>query len=572
MINKKLIFIIALLALAFATLGTRDLQIVDAQNRDYYSKIKDNQYLFGRIYEEVAKRYVEEVDPEKFIRAGIEGMLSELDPYTVYFENDENDELEIMSKGNYGGLGMRIIKREGFPTIVEPPVPDTPAERAGIREGDQIIKIGDESTRDLTVSETAKRLRGNPGSKVSLTIQRAGEPEPIEFHLIRAVIEVTDITYKGLIGDRIGYIQLSHFSKRAGEEVRRAIEELKIAGMQKLILDLRSNPGGLLEAAATVADNFLKPGEPIVATKGRTSDSNQEYSARTTPIWGDEPLVILVDEASASASEIVSGAIQDLDRGIIIGTPTFGKGLVQTVVQIGKDVDLKMTTAKYYIPSGRLIQKENVFHQNEKNIFSEETDSLVFSATDSVKQPPEAFKTKNGRIVYGGGGIKPDVIVENERYNRFLTALERKSMFFGFAVEYAGKHSELKPGFEVTPEMLAGFKKYLSDKAFDYKPAGIAELEKLQASLKKEGKYAEVAPLVTQLTEGLNSGKAKDFDENVAFIKIRLKAEVSAKIGGMKAKVEALLADDPVVRKGVEILSATDRYQALLSGETKKSD
>lgn len=570
--NTKFIFIIILAVLAFATLGTRFVQFTDTQNRDYYSKIKDNQYLFGRIYEEVAKRYVEEVDPEKFIRAGIEGMLSELDPYTVYFENDENDELEIMSKGKYGGLGMRIIKRDGFPTIVEPPTPDTPAERAGIREGDQIIKIGDESTRNLTVSETAKRLRGNPGSKVSVTIKRSGEPEPIEFHLIRAVIEVTDITYKGLVSDKIGYIQLSHFSKRAGEEVRRAIEELKIAGMQKLILDLRSNPGGLLEAAAAVADNFLKPGEPIVSTKGRTADSNQEYLAQTPPIWGDEPLIILVDEASASASEIVSGAIQDLDRGIIIGSPTFGKGLVQTVVQIGKDVDLKMTTAKYYIPSGRLIQKDNVFHQNEKNVFIESGDSLETSPVDSVAKPLVAFKTRNGRVVYGGGGIKPDVIIEDARYSRFLTALERKSLFFSFAVEYTGKHPELKPGFAVSDEMVSEFRKYLKDKAFDYKPAGMPELEKLQATLKKENKDADVAPLLAQLTEQLNAGKVKDFDENLDYVKLRLKSEISAKIGGMKAKVEAVLAEDPVVQKGIEIFSTGERYQALLTGDVKKSD
>lgn len=570
--NKKYLLILALVILTFATLGNRNFHIVDAQTPDYYSKIKNNQYLFGRIYEEVARRYVEEVDPEKFIRAGIEGMLSELDPYTVYVEKDLNGQLEIMRKGNYGGLGMRIIKREGFPTVVEPPMPDTPAERAGIREGDQIIKIGKQSTRNLTVGETANKLRGNPGTKVSLTIKRAGEPEPIEFHLIRALIEVTDITYKGLIGDGIGYIQLSHFSKRAGKEVRRAIEELKLAGMTKLILDLRSNPGGLLEAAVEVADNFLVPGEPIVSTKGRASDANQRFTAKTTPLWKDEPLVILVDGASASASEIVSGAIQDLDRGIILGTPTFGKGLVQTVVQIGKDVDLKMTTAKYYIPSGRLIQKQDVFHRNQRNVFSVANDSLKTNGIDSANTPANTFNTRSGRIVYGGGGIRPDIIVKSERYNRFLTSLERKSMFFGFAVEYAARHPELQVGFDVTEEMVADFKQYLQDKSFVYKPAGMTELERFRSTIKKEGKTPRIDSLVAELKQVLNENKAQDFAENVDYIKKRLKAELSAKIGGMKAKVESVLSDDPVVQKGIEIISAPDRYQALLIPVAKKLD
>lgn len=575
MLKKKYLFFVIILAIGLTAFSGQVINYVNATNQDYYYEIKENQKLFGRIYEEISMRYVETIDPSKFIRSGINGMLGELDPYTVFIEKEDNIELKIMTKGKYGGLGMRIIKREGFPTIIEPPMSETPAERAGIREGDQIIEINGKSTTKLSVDKTAKLLRGKPGTKVSITIKRAGEPEPIEFHLIRAVIEVKDITYKGMISDDIGYVQLSHFSKDAGKEVRQAIEELKLQGMQKMILDLRSNPGGLLDAAVKVTDNFLQKGEPVVSTKGRFNAANQDYISENSPIWGDNPLVILVDGGSASASEITSGAIQDLDRGVIIGSPTFGKGLVQTLVHVSNEADLKLTTAKYYIPSGRLIQKKDVFHRGEENVFlnsGDSTDIEIPSADQKTKKSAKIFRTRNNRSVKEGNGITPDISVKGTTYNRFRTTLIRKSMFFGFAVQYCADHPDLKIDSEVTQSMLDAFREYLKVKKFDYKPAGLSYLDKFEKAIKKEKLNGDLKTHLDGIKKILEAGKEAAFTENTEFISTRLKMEIAAKLGGTKAKLETVFHTDPAILKAIETLEKTEYYYSILQGDAKTGD
>lgn len=574
--SNRLLFFVFITAVMI--LISQLVPYVGARDRDYYYDIRQNQQLFGQVYEAICLRYAEVIDPDKFIRAGINGMLSELDPYTVFIEKEDNAELKIMTKGKYGGLGMRIIKREGFPTVIEPPMVDTPAEKVGIREGDQIIEVDGRSTKKLSVSETAGFLRGTPGTKVSIKVKRAGEPEPQEFHLIRAVILVRDITYKDIIQDSIGYIQLSHFSKDAGREVRQAIQELKLKGMKALILDLRGNPGGLLESAVAVTENFIPKDELVVFTKGQMKNSNQEYRSKMQPSWDDGPLVVLVDGGSASASEITAGAIQDLDRGVIIGSPTFGKGLVQTVVNLGDEADLKITSAKYFIPSGRLIQKADYFKKSDESVLFFETDSLEdpgdFAEADSEEtQVSRVFKTRNERIVKEGDGIQPDLLVETPKFNSYRRALEQKSMFFGFAVEYSAKHPKMALNFEVGEPILNEFKKYLKEKEFDYKPAGFSFLEKFEEAMKEEPEqYAGIDSQILQIKQKVEAAKSHSFDANLDYVKTRLKTEIAAKIGGTKAKVESTITTDPVFQNAIETIHQPNKYYSILHTSGKMGD
>ncbi len=569
--KKYRLILVTLLVLMLTSLAFRWVIFANAPNRDYYFNIQKNQDLFGRIYEEIVLNYVEEVDPNKFIRAGINGMLRELDPYTVFIEQEDSDELHIRTKGKYGGIGLRIIQRENYPTVIEPPMSDTPAERAGIIEGDQIIAVDGKSMKNISVSEVAKQLRGEPGTKITIKVRRGSEPEPIEFHLIRAIISVKDITYKDLIKDEIGYIQLSNFSKDAGKEMQQALRELKNRGMKGLVLDLRGNPGGLLEAAIEVTENFVAKDQVIVTTKGRIKSSNKSYISQMPPIW-EGPLVVLVDGASASASEIASGAIQDLDRGLILGTQTYGKGLVQTLLpRVSENADLKITTAKYYIPSGRLIQKKDYFSEQKNGIFTSEEDSTEIDSIkkadrDEKKKSIKAFKTKNGRTVYEGGGITPDITVNGHEYNSYQIALERKSMIFGFAVAYFSKHSELKPDFEVTDTMLNEFRAYLQEKKFDYNPAGFGYLDRFEKAIKEEGNLEEVNTHLQAIRQLITENKKNAFDQNIDYIRRNLKIELAAKIGGYKAKVETAVQSDPVLIKAIEILKSPAQYSETLSG------
>ncbi len=527
---------------------------------DFYFEIDKNLKLFGKVYEEIATRYVEEVDPEKFMKSGINGMLDNLDPYTVFVEQEGNNELQIMTKGKYGGVGMRIAKREGWPTVVEPPFEGTPAAKAGIREGDQIIEVDGVATNNLSISETAQRLRGEIGTAVNVKIRRIGEEKVLEFRLIRAEIKISDVSYAGFIKDKIGYVRLGQFSRFAGKQVRDSIAVLKSKGMESLILDLRGNPGGLLESAVQVAENFVKQGDLIVYTRGRATGTNVEYRSKETPIWGDKPLVVLVDEYSASASEIVAGAIQDLDRGLIIGSPTFGKGLVQTVVPLDREgTSLKITTAKYYIPSGRLIQKPD-FIRSKEILYGYD------SKKDSLRSAePDQFYTVGKRRVHGNGGIVPDIKVASEEISPLVANLTMKSMFFNFALEYASSHKNLNSDFIIDDSIVADFKKFLKAKDFSYKTRTELKLEELMKVLNEEKYSAAAEQSLEQLKRALQEAKEQDFQRDLEVIKWNLKAEIAAKLWGTPGKYQVEFQWQPEIKKAVEILSNEREYFSLLS-------
>jgi carboxyl-terminal processing protease len=542
---------------------------------DYVHEIRKNIEIFGLVYQEISRKYVEPVDPDKFMKAGIRGMLDALDPYTVLIEKDDNAQLQIITHGKYGGLGMLIGTRDGWPTVVEQPYEGTPALKAGIREGDRIIEVDGVSTKGKDVSDVASRLRGEVGTAVTIKIAREGEPEPLEFHLIRAEITVHDVTYSGIIQDGIGYVKLTRFSKNAGYEVNQAIRDLRSQGLKSLILDLRSNPGGLLEAAVEVAENFVKKGDLVVSTKGRVGGSDKEYRAEKDPVLSDLPLVVLVNQWSASASEIVAGAIQDLDRGVIVGVPTFGKGLVQTVVNLNHDAALKITTAKYYVPSGRLIQKENKKSAGEDNIFAAaEDEGLVTTSPQAPDEPEEKnlpiYRTKSGRLVYGGGGIKPDIEVPADTLSRFELELTRKAVLFNFAVAYAGKHPDLKRDFEIDEAILTEFRQVLRDKKFTYTSQSEMQLAELKKAAADEGYLSDIQGSLTALEQALQHEKEADSERSRDFIRRGLEREITAKLFGSRAQVEVTFDDDAVIKEAVALLLDTAAYSAILSGEKTK--
>jgi len=561
--DKKLLTIglIVLLAVSATMFGGWIAGQTKTEKPDYYFQIEKNMALFGRIYEEVTKRYVEVIDPEKFMRAGIDGMLRTLDPYTMYIEHEgeTNFDLKLLTTGKYGGVGMRIAKRDGWPTVVEPPFEGTPSARAGIREGDKIIEINGETTKDFTISETAQRLRGKIGTEVNIKIRRYGMEKPLEFRLIRAEINVSDIAYAGLIDDEIGYIRLSQFTRKAGGELQDSIVSMKKQGMKGLILDLRGNPGGLLESAVQVAECFVPKNNLIVSKHGRLSSSDKEYYSRVDPVWPDEPLVVLVDGFSASASEIVAGAIQDLDRGVIIGRPTFGKGLVQTVIPVDRNgSSLKITSEKYYLPSGRLIQKPGFIRS--KNVLW----GYDKSKKDTTKKEEKIYYTSAKREVKGGGGIKPDIEIKGEKMTPLVGNLIMKSMFFNFALDYASKHEALGRDFAVNDQIISDFKTFLKEKDFTYKTSAEELIEDLKKAIDQDELSEQVKGKVEALEEAIILEKKDDFKKNLPVIKRYLRQEISAKLWGTKGKYESVFHDDRVIKKAVETLKNHDEYFSLL--------
>jgi carboxyl-terminal processing protease len=566
--NKvKKYYVIAILGIVISIAAGFFSQLQGDSAKDRYFEVSQNIKLFGRIYKAVTDRYIEEIDAEKFIRAGIDGMLNELDPYSVYLEKEGSDEIRLMTRGKYYGVGMRIVMRNGWATVAEQPFPNSPAARAGIREGDQIIQVDGESTKNLNLSETASRLRGTEkGSEVQVKIKRVGEEEPLLFTLIRDEIVITEIEYSGFVEPGIGLIKLSRFNRGAGDQVGEAITSLKEQGMEALILDLRGNPGGLLDIAVEVADHFVAKGELIVYKQGRFDNSKQEYHSRHESTWGEKPLVILVNELSASASEIVAGAMQDLDRAIIIGSKTYGKGLVQTVVPLDRrgEKQLKITTDAYFIPSGRLIQRDDVFKSGPQSVFLDEPEKKEDKIDDLVEGDEKPFYTQNRRTVYGHGGITPDIKQENFKLNRYEIELIRKSMFFNFSLKYAAEHPDLSREFEVNDQVLDSFDSFLQEKQFDYKPNGYEAIEELKRVSSEDGYYDIIADQVESLDKQFGDVKEKQKQKSQEHLKLFLKREILGKAFGKEAYYSATFKADSTLITAVNVLKDPQRYDEIL--------
>lgn len=472
--------------------------------------------LFSEILSNAQSKYVRPIDAEKLIRTAIDAMLNELDPHSVYMDEEEFKELRIGTKGEFGGLGITIALAKEILTVISP-LEDTPAIKAGIHAGDRIVKIEGKSTKGITLKEAVKKLRGKPGTKVNITIEREGLEELLEFTIERAIIKIKPVPYSGMVSEDVGYIRLARFSRDSGIQVGRAVDSLRTVGARKFIIDIRNNSGGLLDQAVQVSDVFLDKGEEIVSTKGRIRGSSRRFHARNASRIKDAPLVILVNKGSASASEILSGAVQDWDRGLVAGTPTFGKGSVQTIIPISTGGGLKLTTAEWYTPSGRLINKP---HNPDEDEAAEE---------DSTADSEEEFHTIGGlnRIVYGGGGITPDMVLTPPEWTEFGTELYRDRRFFNFSVKFTAAHKGIKRPFKATESTIDEFKSYLKDN--------------------------DVTPSSAEL------------DSTLDFIAWMIVQEVSSSLWGTSGKYEAILSGDTWVKEAIALLEISHAPKDLFA-------
>jgi carboxyl-terminal processing protease len=452
--NRRQILAVCILVVALVA-GTWAVGRVQESNDNTYANIE----RFIQVLTKVRDNYVEPVSTDKLMDAAIRGMLRTLDPYSQYLDKEEAERLETTTHGAFGGIGISIGMRDGWVTVISP-IEGTPGWRAGIQGGDRIIKIDGASTEGLSLDDAMKRMRGEKGTKVTLTIYREGREKPLDFPITRDIIRIHSVLYSGMLKSGVGYIRLSSFSEQTRQEIDEAFVRIEKEKPRGVILDLRYNPGGLLSQAVEVSEEFAPRGKKVVYTRGRDPSQNRDFYSTADAPHSSYPLIVLVNQWSASASEIVSGAIQDLDLGVVVGQPTFGKGLVQTVIPLTRSVrgpKLKLTTAKYYTPSGRCIQKEEQL--KEGALASGDPDEEMPAEEDSLqaKKPRPEFRTELGRVVYGGGGIAPDFEIKETRLPRVVEELGQKQIFFKFAVKWAAKHKDPTPDYAITPEMRSEF-------------------------------------------------------------------------------------------------------------------
>ena len=561
--------------------------IIAGVSIDYTFAKGDNIYeeiqRWEKVLAKINRYYVEEVDPDEMVDAAINGMMGILDPHTAFFKKDDYNELMVHTKAEFGGLGITISIRDKVLTVVSP-LPGTPASMMGIMAGDRIVKINGKSTKGITVEKAVKKLRGKPGTEVTITIEREGDKEPVDYTITRAVIHIRSVPYYGFIRDSVGYVRLISFSRESGREVEEALKKLKAKKLCGVILDLRNNPGGLLPAAIEVSEKFLGKDRLVVYTRGRMRGQNEEYKTRRAPVINrNKPIVVLVNEGSASASEIVAGAIQDWDRGVIAGRETYGKGSVQTVLPLGmgKNYYLKITTAHYYTPSGRCINKpsnEARFDKKDSEISDSISAAGDTTSSDSAKSK-KIYYTKGGRIVYGGGGITPDEKLNLRKWERLEEVLERKSFFFKYAIKklakLRAKGVKINRNFKVSDKMFNDFRKFVEKENMKYETNSQKALADLRKAFQQEygdsSEYkaskavrAKANSIFKEIELKLTEQKKLDFIRSKRYIKRSIKRELLAGALGEKARYRFVLSYDPQIEEAVKLIKDKGRYKKFL--------
>lgn len=541
--KKSVVFVFSLL-LALSTFAQEDKSFEIAKNLEIFANVYKNLHLY----------YVDDVDPGKTMKTAIDAMLASLDPYTNYYPESDMEDVKLQLLGQYGGIGALIHQKEKQIYIAQP-YEGLPADKAGLRAGDRIVEVNGESTEGKTNADVSSALRGQAGTPLTLVVERDGKR--IEKKLTRAEIQLPNVPYYGMLKNNIGYIKLNEFTQGAAQHVRDAFKELKKQNpeMGGVILDLRGNGGGLMNEAVDIVNIWVKKGEVVVETKGKVASKNMKSITRMSPEDTQMPVAVLIDAYSASASEIVSGSLQDFDRAVIVGNRSFGKGLVQNILPMAYNNQMKVTVSKYYIPSGRCIQAIDYTHRDENG--------RAVKVPDSLKT---AFKTRGGRVVYDGFGIEPDVEVEPEYMSSLAIALTQKFLVFDYVTEFVKQHPTIAPAsqFEITDEIYDDFVKYLGDKDYSYNTLTENIIKELREVAGEEHYLESIENELKQMEQRFQDEKRSDLTTHRKEIALMLKSEILVRYYYEKGRTEGLLADDPDVVKAIEILADKEQYSKLL--------
>lgn len=540
-----------------ATLGLGALGLVSfraASDSERYFEIAKNLDIFATLFKEVNTYYVDEITPGKLVKTGIDGMLKSLDPYTNYIPEDDIEDFRTLTTGQYGGIGAVVEKRNGK-TVVRSAYEGYPAQKAGLLPGDEILTINNINVDKKTNADISKLLKGQASSVAKLMVTRYGQDKPVEIDITRDKIQVDNVPYYGMLTSDIGYFQLGGFTMDAGREVRNAVVKLKEKGAKKLVFDIRDNPGGLLNEAVNISNLFVDKGLDVVSTKGKVTEWNKTYKALDVPLDTQIPIAIITSNRSASASEIVSGVLQDYDRAVLVGERTFGKGLVQATRPLSYNSQLKVTTAKYYIPSGRCIQEIDYSHRADDGALSKFPDSLR-----------TAFKTAAGRTVYDGGGVAPDVDVQDREIADITRVLIQKSYLFDYATRYRAEHATIVPAreFKLSDTDYQKFVTYLQGKSMAYSTDAERVLTDLTKKVKEEKHYEDVKPELDAIKRKVAANKTNDLQRFKPEIRELLEEEIASRYYYEKGRTEAGFDDDPNIQAAVAVLNDPNRYAALL--------
>ena len=555
--TKKPIYIV-LIAAIFISATTVTSTLISDKNDDNYFEITKNIRIMTSVYDNINTFYVDEPEPGNLMKKGIDAMLRSLDPYTVYIPESDIEDYRFMTTGQYGGIGAMIKTQDSYVVISEP-YEGSPTDKAGIIAGDILLEIDGKSVAGKTTKEMSAILKGGAGTILKVKYERHGVAS--ETSITREVIKIPSVPYYGMIDEEIGYVKLNSFTSTASREVLKALKYLKdSSGMKKLVFDLRGNGGGLLHESVNIVNFFIGKGNTVVSTKGRLTDLNKDYKTLNTPFDEEMPIVVLVDGYSASASEIVSGSLQDLDRAVIIGMTTYGKGLVQQTKDLNFGSKVKLTIAKYYTPSGRCIQKLDYANRDDKGSVSEVADSLI-----------KTFTTKNGREVKDGRGVEPEIKIEPTVFSKLTSVLVFKNYLFNYATDYKRGHSDIESAstFSLSTSDYNNFIAYLGDKEVEYTMDSEEMLEELKEIAKEEKYYddseIEFDALFAKLKPSLKDDMVRYKDEIIEL----LENEIVSRYYYQNGRVEASLKNDPYMKEAKEVLKNQVRYKSILAGESK---
>ena len=552
MMNSKVKRIIAISSVLI-------IGLVSFKGGEAYFEISKNLDLFASVFREINTYYVDEIDAGKLTKKAIDEMLNQLDPYTNYISEAEAEDFRVQMTGQYGGVGA-MIGIKGDYVMITDPYEGYPAQKEGLMAGDLIVEIEGKSTKGKNSGDVSKMLKGQPGTKVKIMIRRDGKD--LEKNLTREEIKMKNVPYYGMINNETGYIKLAQFTNDAGKEVADALVALKKnPGIKNVILDVRGNPGGLLHEAINIVNVFTPIGQEVVSTKGKVSEWDKTYRTLNQPVDLELPMVVLTSRGSASASEIVSGALQDLDRAVVVGQKTFGKGLVQSTRPLNYNAQVKITTAKYYVPSGRCIQALDYSHRNE--------DGSVGNMPDSLKKE---FKTKNGRKVYDGGGVDPDILVPTKNYSQIAQSLISKLLVFDFATQYRYKNASIAAAkdFKISETDFEDFKKFIADKDYGYTTSTEKSLDEFKKKAEEEKYFDAVKAQYESMKKELQHDKKADIEKNKEEIKLLLEEEIAKRYYFQKAHYETAFDHDEDILEALKVLADKNKYESILKPVAKK--